>query len=103
MILNLHTFDNWKLTHSENKGKTKQILTVFKKASRDIKADTQQDNRHPRETVHQKKLENQNTFTHWATFIFQAEDTGYTMHPSCKETLLKIIIYGLRKKNKLSL
>lgn len=59
----------------------KEILTVFQKAGRDIKAAAQQDNRHPRETVHKKKktnLENQNIFTHWSTFVFQAGDTGYT-------------------------
>lgn len=63
----------------------KEILLVFQKANRDIKADTQQDNRHPRETVHQKNLENQNIFTHQSTFVFQAGDTDYTMHPSCKK------------------
>jgi len=45
-----------------------------------------------------------NIFTHWSTFVFQARDTAYaSLHPSCKETLLKIIIYGLCKKNELSL
>lgn len=46
----------------------KEILTVFRIAEREIKADTEQDNGYPRETVPKKTLENRDIFTCWPVF-----------------------------------
>jgi len=42
----------------------KQILTVFRKASKDVRADTSHDNCRPRETVHQKNPREWKTYSH---------------------------------------
>lgn len=41
----------------------KEILTVFRKADREIKTDPEQDNGCPREIVPPKNLENRDIFT----------------------------------------
>lgn len=59
---------SWKLMHSEDNDRMKEILTVFRIAEREIKADTEQDNGYPRETVPPKTLENRDIFTCWPVF-----------------------------------
>lgn len=91
---------SWKLTHSEDNDRMKEILTVFRIAEREIKADTKQDNGYPRETVPpQKPLR---TATHSRVgqrlpFEQTAGDPGY-VHLSCKLILFKIMMDGWCRK-----
>lgn len=64
----------------------KEILTVFQKAGRDIKAAAQQDNRHPRETVHKKKKPTLRIKTYSHTGQHLSFKLGTQVTPELQET-----------------